>query len=153
LDVIKNALAKTTAYGFACPVQAQYFYPPGRPGFLKDYSWYTKPEHKALWDKYEPANLAIRLAGWEPVTYATANSSTVQLQRFGKGDNIYLTVWGPNPPSSVEIEIDAAKLGLKAKPSFSEIVADVPMKVIPSPKGWTLTVPMEKDMTRVIKIK
>lgn len=152
LEVIKNALAKTTAYGFACPVQVLYFYPPGHPGYNKDYSWYTKPEHKALWDKYEPANLAIRLAGWEPVTYATVNSPAVQLQRFGKGDNIYLTVWGPNPPVSVEIEVDAAKLGLKAKPSFSEMVADVPMKVNPSPKGWKLTVPMEKDMTRVIKI-
>jgi hypothetical protein len=152
LEVIKNALAKTTAYGFACPVQVLYFYPSGHPGYNKDYSWYTKPEHKALWDKYEPANLAIRLAGWEPVTYATVNSPAVQLQRFGKGDNIYLTVWGPNPPVSVEIEVDAAKLGLKAKPSFSEMVADVPMKVNPSPKGWKLTVPMEKDMTRVIKI-
>jgi len=152
LEVIKNALAKTTAYGFACPVQVLYFYPPGHPGYNKDYSWYTKPEHKELWDKYEPANLAIRLAGWEPVTYATVNSPAVQLQRFGKGDNIYLTVWGPNPPVSVEIEVDAAKLGLKAKPSFSEMVADVPMKVNPSPKGWKLTVPMEKDMTRVIKI-
>ncbi len=63
-----------------------------------------------------------------------------------------MTVWGPNPPASVEIEIDAAKLGLKAKPSFSEMIADVPMKVTSSPKGWMLTVPMEKDMTRVIKI-
>ena len=152
LEVIKNALAKTTAYGFACPVQVLYFYPPGHPGYNKDYSWYTKPEHKALWDKYEPANLAIRLAGWEPVTYATVNSPAVQLQRFGKGDNIYLTVWGPNPPVSVEIEVDAAKLGLKAKPSFSEMVANTPIKVTPSPKGWKLTVPMEKDMTRVIKI-
>ena len=53
-------------------MQVQYFYPPGHPGYLKGYSWYTKPEHKALWDKYEPANLAIRLAGWEPVTYAWA---------------------------------------------------------------------------------
>ena len=152
LEVIKNALAKTTAYGFACPVQVLYFYPLGHPGYDENYSWYTKPEHKALWDKYEPANLAIRLAGWEPVTYATVNSQAVQLQRFGKGENIYLTVWGPNPPASVEIEIDAAKLGLKAKPTISEMVADVPMKVTPSPKGWMLTVPMEKDMTRVIKI-
>jgi hypothetical protein len=32
------------------------------------------------------------------------------------------------------------------------MVANVPMKVTPSPKGWMLTVPMEKDMTRVIKI-
>ncbi|AKC82314.1 hypothetical protein IMCC26134_05200 [Verrucomicrobia bacterium IMCC26134] len=152
LEVIKNALAKTTAYGFACPVQVLYFYPPGHPGYDKDYSWYTKPEHKALWDKYEPANLAIRLAGWEPVTYATVNSPKVQLQRFGKGENIYLTVWGPNPPASVEIEVDAAKLGLKPKPSFSEMVANTPIKVTPSPKGWKLTVAMEKDMTRVLKI-
>jgi hypothetical protein len=152
LEVIKNALAKTTAYGFACPVQVQYFYPPGHPGYLKDYSWYTKPEHKALWDKYEPANLAIRLAGWEPVTYAYVNSPAVQLQRFGRGECIYLTVWGPTPPASVEIEIDAAKLGLKEKPSFSEMVANTPMKVAKSPRGWTLTVPMEKNMTRVIKV-
>lgn len=152
LDVIKNALAKTTAYGFACPVQVQYFYPPGHPGFLKDYSWYTKPEHKALWDKYEPANLAIRLAGWEPVTYATVNSPAVQLQRFGRGETIYLTVWGPEPPASVEIEVDATKLGLKEKPSFSEMVANTPIKVTPSPKGWKLIVPLEKNMTRVIKI-
>ena len=152
LEVIKNVLAKTTAYGFACPVQVLYFYPPGHPGYDKDYSWHTKPEHKALWDKYAPANLALRLAGWEPVTYATANSQAVQLQRFGRGAHIYLTVWGPTPPASVEIEVDAAKLGLKEKPSFSEMVANAPMKVTQSPKGWTLTVPMEKNMTRVIKI-
>lgn len=152
LDVIKSALAKTTAYGFACPVQVLYFYPPGHPGYDKDYSWYTKPEHKALWDRYEPANLAIRLAGWEPVTYATANSNAVQVQRFGKGETIYLTVWGPDAPESVEIEVDAAKLGLKEKPSFSEMVSDTKMKIVKSTKGWTLTVPMEKEMTRVIKI-
>ena len=152
LEVIKNALAKTTAYGFACPVQVLYFYPPGHPGYDKDYSWYTKPEHKALWDKYEPANLAIRLAGWEPVTYAYVNCPAVQLQRFGRGETIYLTVWGPTPPASVEIEVDAAKLGLKEKPTFSEMVANTPIKVTKSPQGWKLTVPMEKDMTRVIKI-
>lgn len=152
LEAIKNALAKTTAYGFACPVQFQYFYPPEHPGYLKDYSWYTKPEHKALWDKVEPANLAIRLAGWEPVTHATANSQEVQLQRFGRGKEIYLTVWGPQPPASVDIEIASAKLGLKENPSFSEMVADTQMKVSKSSNGWKLTVPMETNMTRVIKI-
>ena len=153
LDVIKNALSKTTAYGFACPVQIQYFYPPEHPGYLADYSWYSKPEHKALWDKYEPANLAIRLAGWEPVTHAVSKSDAVQLQRFGCGDDIYLTAWGPEPPASVEIEVDAAALGLKESPSFSEIVSDTPMQVERSSKGWKLTVPMEKNMTRVIRIR
>ena len=89
----------------------------------------SKPEHTALWDKYEPANLAIRLAGWEPVTHAFSSSDAVQLQRFGRGDEIYLTVWGPAPPASVEIEVEAAALGLKEKPSLSEIVSDTPMEV------------------------
>jgi len=133
-------------------VQVLYYYPPGHPGYDKDYSWYTKPEHKALWDKYEPANLAIRLAGWEPVTHAFVNSPKVQLQRFGRGETVYLTVWGPEPPQSVEIEVDVAKLGLKEEPSFSEIIANTPMKFTKSPRGWMLTVPMEKNMTRVIKI-
>lgn len=152
LDVIKNALAKTTAYGFACPVQVLYFYPPGHPGYDKDYSWYTKPDHKALWDRYEPANLAIRLAGWEPVTYAASSSPAVQLQRFGKGKTIYLTVWGPDSPDSVAITIDAQALGLSEKPTFSEMVSKTPMEISKNEKGWKLTVPMEKNMTRVIKI-
>ena len=153
LDAIKNALAKTTAYGFACPVQIQYFYPEGHPGYLKDYSWYTKPEHKALWKKYEPANLAIRLAGWEPVTHATTDSKEVQLQRFGRGKEIYITVWGPKPPAFVEIDIDAKELGLHGKPLFSEIVGDTSMTVTQSAQGWKLKVPMEVNMTRVIKIQ
>jgi len=152
LDAIKNALAKTTAYGFACPVQVLYFYPPNHPNYDKDYSWYTKPEHKALWDRYEPANLAIRLAGWEPVTYATSTSKEVQLQRFGRGETIYLTVWGPKAPDTVEVEVEAASLGLKGKPSFSEIVSNTPITINKSPKGWKLTFSMEKNMTRVIKV-
>ena len=85
------------------------------------------------------------------VTYATANSSAIQVQRFGKGETTYLTVWGPDAPDSVEIEVDAAKLGLKEKPSFSEIVSNTPMAVSKNEKGWKIIVPMEKDMTRVIK--
>ena len=152
LDKIKRALAQTTAYGFACPVQIQYFYTPDRPGYSEEWSWINKPEHRALWDKYEPANLAIRLAGWEPVTHASTSSDAVQLQRFGRGDEIYLTVWGPEPPETVSIDIDASALGLKAKPTFSEIVSETEMKVSKSSKGWRLTLPMEKDMTRVIRI-
>jgi len=133
-------------------VQIQYFYEPDHPGYLEDYSWISKPEHRALWNKYQPANLAIRLAGWEPVTCAWSSSDAVQLERFGRSDEIYLTVWGPDPPSSVDIEIDATALGLKIKPTFKKLVEDVKIKVAKSSKGWKLTIPMEKNMTRVIRI-
>ena len=55
-------------------------------------------------------------------------------------------------PATIRIGRDAAKLGLKEKPSFSEMVAYTPMKVTQSPKGWMLTVPMEKDITLVKRI-
>ncbi len=152
IEAVKNALAKTTAYGFACPVQIQYFYKPGHPGYLEEYSGIKKPEHRDLWNRYEPANLAIRLAGWEPVTHAWSSSDAVQLQRFGKGDEIYLTVWGPEPPETVDVEIDAAALGLMNMPVFSEMVSDVELKVTKTSIGWKLAVPMEKNMTRVIRI-
>ncbi len=153
LEVIKNALAKTTAYGFACPVQIQYFYTPDHAKYRADYSWISKPEHRDLWDRYEPASLAIRLAGWEPVTHAWPSSDEVQVQRFGKGKEIYFTVWGPEPPASVDIEIDANGLGLTGQPSFHEMVSEVDIKVKKSVKGWTITVPMEKNMTRVIRVR
>ena len=153
LEAVKRALAQTTAYGFACPVQIQYFYTPGHPRYRADYSWICKPEHRALWERYEPANLAIRLAGWEPVTGAWSSSNAVQVQRFGRGRTIYLTVWGPEPPQDVSIDVDAVSLGLNERPSFTEIVNNVHMQVSKSARGWTLTVPMEQNMTRVIRIR
>ncbi|MDP6717510.1 MAG: hypothetical protein QGF59_02600 [Pirellulaceae bacterium] len=152
IERVKRALAQTTAYGFACPVQIQYFYTRDRPGYSEDWSWINKPEHKQLWDRYEPANLAIRLAGWEPVTHAVADSDAVQVERFGRGDEVYFTVWGPEPPETVSIDIDAAAVGLKAAPTFDEIVGETEMEVSRSPDGWTLTLPMEANATRVIRI-
>jgi len=151
--MVKSALAKTTAYGFACPFQWQYFYPKGHQFYDSIYSLYTVPEQKAIWDQYEAPSIAIRLAGWEPVTYATTTSNLVQLQRFGRGDTVYLTVWGPNPPPTVEIEVDSAGLSLKDNPAFSEMVSNTQISVTKSTKGWKLSFSMEKDMTRIIKIE
>ena len=155
---IKRALAAATAFGFACCPDPPYFYSTSHPNY--DPTGYSgcnglinAPAHQALWANYIPANEAIRLAGWEPVTHAYSSSSAVEVQRFGHGQEIYLTVWGPaNLPASVDIDIEADALGLKAYPTFSEMVSNTPLTVVPSARGWKLTVPMEQDMTRVIKI-
>ena len=151
----QERLAKTTAYTvLPARCRFQYFYPQRHPRLPRGLCWYSQPNvDKQLWDKYEAANLAIRLAGWEPVTHATANASQFSFSDSAAADKIYLTAWGPEPPASVEIEVDAAALGLKEKPSFSEIVSDTPMQVEKSSKGWKLTLPMEKIMTRVIRIR
>ena len=154
LATVKRALANATAYGFASVVWDAYFYPNSHPLYdpAKGSVFYS-PEHQALWSKYIPASEAIRLAGWEPVTYAIATSDLVEIQRFGRGDTVYLTVWGPSAPSTVEIEVDSAGLGLINNPTISEIVSDAPIVVEKSAKGWKLRFSMEPDMTRVIKIQ
>jgi hypothetical protein len=53
----------------------------------------------------------------------------------------------------VAIDIDAAALGIKAKPTFTEIVSETEIDVSESLKGWTLSLPMEENTTRVIKIE
>ena len=154
LATVKRALANATAYGFASVVWDAYFYPNSHPLYdpAKGSVFYS-PEHQALWSKYIPASEAIRLAGWEPVTYAIATSDLVEIQRFGRGDTVYLTVWGPSAPSTVEIEVDSAGLGLINNPTISEIVSDASIVVEKSAKGWKLRFSMEPDMTRVIKIQ
>jgi hypothetical protein len=138
--------------GFSSCVADSYCYKPDNPLFDSINSlFYTEP-HQALWNSYIPASEAIRLAGWEPVTYAFSNSPLVTVNRFGRGDTIYMTVWGPTPPPSVEIEVDSAGLGLTNNTSFSEMVSNTPMTVTKSTKGWKLAFPMEQYMTRIIKI-
>jgi len=153
IEDVKRALAQTTAYGFACPVQVQYFHAPGRPHFNEAYSRYHRPPHRELWRRYEPVNLAVRLAGWEPVTHARAGSGAVQLQRFGRirDGAVYLTVWGPEPPESTTITVDGDALGLGEGAKFTEIVSGALLRVTRTPGGWRLELPLERNMTRVIK--
>ena len=152
LNLIKRALADATAMGFSSCVADSYCYKTDNPLYDAVNSlFYTQP-HQALWSSYIPASEAIRLAGWEPVTYAFSNSPLVAVNRFGRGDTIYMTVWGPTPPAEVEIEVDSVGLGLTNNPAFSEIVSNTQIKVTKSTKGWKLAFSMEQYMTRIIKI-
>lgn len=158
LGNVKRALADATAFGFACCPDPPYFYSTTHPNYNPaDYSGcngrINQSAHQALWASYIPASEAIRLAGWEPVTYATSTSNLIELQRFGRGDTVYITVWGPNPPSTVEIEVDSTGLGLSKNPAFSEIVSNTQITVTKSTKGWKLAFLMEQNMTRIIKIQ
>ena len=158
LDKIKMALARTSFYGFSCPIQIQYFYSPDHVKYDKAYSHYTKPEHKKLWNKYLPALEAIRLAGWEPVTHArpvpSGQPPSFGIERFGEyGRNkIFLTVWGPDPQKSVSITLDYKKMGFSKIPKVEELISNVPVKIIKKEDKAVLKLSMEKNMTRIIKL-
>lgn len=154
---VKGALADATAFGFACCPDPPYFYSTTHPSYapasyMGCNGRINQKEHTDLWNSYIPASEAIRLAGWEPVTYATTTSNLVELQRFGRRDSIYITAWGPTPPATLDIEIDSIGMGFKAKPAFSEMVSNTAITVSKSAKGWILRLSMEKNMTRVIRM-
>lgn len=150
--LIKRALVDATAMGFCSGVTNTYLYKTDHPQYSTVNSlFYTEP-HQSMWASYIPASEAIRLAGWEPVTHAISSSPLVAVNRFGRGDTIYMTVWSPAPPATVEIEVDSAGLGLSNNPDFSEMVSNTPISVTKSIKGWKLAIPMELYSTRVIKI-
>lgn len=158
LERAKLALAQTSFYGFACPVQTQYFFPPEHPGHLEGYSYYTKPDHKALWDKYLPAVEAIRLAGWEPVTHAwpvaDVQKRTFAIERFGESgrSEIYLTVWGPDPPEVATLVVDYKKMGFTSLPQVTELVSDIRVQASKKEGKAVLNLGMEKNMTRILKL-
>ncbi|MEI7850441.1 MAG: putative Ig domain-containing protein [Kiritimatiellales bacterium] len=150
---IKRALAICTAFGFSSCNDSLYFMTASNPNYDPALSLFYTPAHQAVWTNYIPANEAIRLAGWEPVTHAFCTNTAVVVQRFGHGTNIYLTVWGPtNLPATVDIDIEAAALGLAANPAFKELISNTPMTITNSARGWKLTVPLQQDVTRVIKM-
>jgi hypothetical protein len=152
LNLIKRTLADATAMGLVACVADSYCYKTDNPLHDSINSLFYTEQHQALWNSYIPASEAIRLAGWEPVTHAFSSSSDVAVNRFGRGDSVYLTVWGPNSPSTVEIEVDSVGLGLTNNPAFSEILSNTQITVTKSTKGWKLSFSMEQYMTRIIKI-
>jgi arylsulfatase len=151
LEKIKRALSQCTAYGIVPALQPQYFYSEEHEGYDPVYSKYYNPDHKKWWDAYMPAINSIRLTGWEPVTRATVLEDNTLLERFGDEKPFYFTIWSPEPESVVTININAEKLGLSDL-EVKENISNVYVRKKRIPSGWQLTVPMEKNMTRVLEI-
>jgi arylsulfatase len=151
LEKIKRALSQCTAYGIVPAIEPEYFYSKEHEGYNPVYSKYYNSDHKKYWDAYMPAINNIRLAGWEPVTGANVQEDNTLLERFGDEKPYYFTVWSPEPESVVTININAEELGLTDL-EVKEIISNVHVKKKTTSTGWKLTVPMERNMTRVLSI-
>ena len=68
--------------------------------------------------KYLPAMIRINEAGWEPVTYASADKSAVGVERWGKGNGLYFTAMNRSKQpveTRLQLDIDGLHLGRKVK--------------------------------------
>jgi hypothetical protein len=67
-----------------------------------------------LFKTYVPIIKKIDLAGWQPVTYAAVNDPAVLIERFGQGDNLYLSLYNTSSSQTktVQIALQRHALGL-----------------------------------------
>ncbi|MCX7015046.1 MAG: hypothetical protein NTW86_21245 [Candidatus Sumerlaeota bacterium] len=151
-EEVRQALAQNTAWGMGIPLCSYYWKKPGEDGYCPTHALCERD--KALWDRYIPANDAIREAGWQPVTHAEADSREVICERFGAKPPYYFTLWGPAPPATVRLVVETGQLGLDAgAAAVSELIEETPIKSEPQGAALVLEIPMKKDYARVIRVQ
>ncbi|HMP75728.1 MAG TPA: hypothetical protein PKE12_05455 [Kiritimatiellia bacterium] len=149
---IRRALAQNTAWGIGLPICASYMAQPGTPDYDQDYALYARDA--ALWARYAPVNEALRLAGWEPVTHARMSDESLTCERFGRGAELYFTVWGPSAKRGVRLTIDATALGLDPSTlDIEELIAGIQPEVAFSGAQAALVFDVDPAWVRVFRVR
>lgn len=104
---------------------------------------------RPFFKKYIPIIKKIAGAGWEPITSARSNNPAVQVERFGKNNDLYFTVRN-NSDKEVKsvVTLDMAELQFSGKYSALEMISQQPLKV----QNNTLQLTIPASRTLVIKI-
>ena len=81
-------------------------------------TYWTRPEiynrDRSLFKEYMPAAQQIAAAGWEPLTFATTGNPKVYIERWGRGDNLYFTLFNDSDsPQAYRLTVDHKALGTK----------------------------------------
>ncbi|MEI6499878.1 MAG: hypothetical protein WCP21_02505 [Armatimonadota bacterium] len=110
VDMVEKYMARSIFYGMM-------------PSFFShnaaDDTYWTRPEiynrDRHLFKQYLPAAKLIAAAGWEPLTFATTGNPKVYVERWGRGDNVYYTLFNDSDqPQAYTLTVDEKKLGTKA---------------------------------------
>jgi len=83
--------------------------------------------HRPVFAKYVPIIVELAHAGWRPLTLATADTEALWIERFGEGDDLYLTVFNPGPESQTATITLDPRLGVDEGASLEELIAGDPV--------------------------
>jgi hypothetical protein len=105
---------------------------------------------RPFFKKYIPVIKLIAGAGWEPVTYASTNTASVRIERFGHNDNLFFTVRNNgNENILCTVLLDLQKLGISKEFSADEMMSGEIVKF--EENRLFLNIPAGR--TQVIRIK
>jgi hypothetical protein len=121
VDMVEKYMARSIFYGMM-------------PSFFSHNAatetYWTRPEiynrDRHLFKKYLPAAQLIAAAGWEPLTFANAGNPKVYLERWGRGDNTYFTLFNDSDqPQQYTLTVDAKGLGTKLT-GLQDVISNAP---------------------------
>ncbi|MGD9518379.1 MAG: hypothetical protein AB7W28_02595 [Armatimonadota bacterium] len=119
-EMTERYLARCSAYG----VLPSFFSPDASTGV-----YWSRPElynrDRDLFKRYIPVVRQMAEAGWQPLTWAEAGDPELWVERFGDGDEVFLTVFNPtDAPKEARVVVNLAQLGLKGTCSASLLLPE-----------------------------
>jgi len=114
-------------------------------------------QKRPIFKRYIPVLRALADAGWEPVTYATAEPEGTIIERFGgeKGRRLFFTVRNTEKESrTVSVEIDTKALDLAAELSvYDAFRVDTPIAQVDEAGGLSFSLEIPAGTTAVVEVK
>ena len=106
--------------------------------------WYNRD--RALFKKYIPLVKRVAAAGWEPLTWATADIPQVHVERFGPGGDktIYLTLLNESDQTqTTRLALDKAKFKIKPPGHVRDVISETQLG---ETEPWSMTLRPQQTM-------
>lgn len=104
---------------------------------------------RPFFKKYIPIIKEISSAGWEPVTYASANNPDIRIERFGNHEDLFFTLRNNGAGNvSCTITLDLKSLGIHKALNPVEMIEGIPVKTA----GNKILIELPSGHTRVLKL-
>ncbi|NPV47787.1 MAG: hypothetical protein HPY69_12565 [Armatimonadetes bacterium] len=118
-DLVEKYMKRAVFYGMA-------------PSFFShnaaSATYWSRPEiynrDRHLFKRYVPLHQKLSAAGWEPLTHATTGNPQVWIERYGRGEELYLALFNPtDQPQDYRLAVDLKALKVEAN-RLHDVLAD-----------------------------
>lgn len=146
-ELVERYLARCGAYG----VLPSFFSPDAANGV-----YWSRPElydrDRPLFRRYVPVIRRVAEAGWEPVTGAASSDAAVWVERFGAGDEVFLTAFNPGTTAlAAEVTVDLVRLA-GGRPLRAEALLPEPGDLGPVDAGWRWPLALPPERLAVLRL-
>ncbi len=108
--------------------------------------------HRPVFAKYVPIIKDVAEAGWEPLTLARSDDPDVWIERFGRGESFYLTVFNSASTRKAAVVTLDPRCGATGKSSLIDVLSRKSVRWEPS-GGRSFRVELEPEDVAVYRVE